>query len=169
MNMNEPVIDRLTKKQREALALVLDHHSSKEIAMRLGISPSAVDQRLDSARQILGVATRTEAARAYAVLLKNELACERLPAEPFPVVKEPATSQKSGDDTRKSVFQFEDATTTFGPTHPWSNWIEKVVPEFPPEQLGTGKRLIMILWGAVAIVMMFGLLAALVMGLDALI
>lgn len=59
------VIDSLTDKQCEALELVLQHMSSKEIAKQLGISPRAVDQRLDAVRSKLGAATRWKAARLY--------------------------------------------------------------------------------------------------------
>ena len=56
-------IDQLTEAQRTCLRLVLTHHNSKEIAALVGVSPSAIDKRIERAIQILGVATRFEAAR----------------------------------------------------------------------------------------------------------
>ncbi len=56
-------IDQLTEAQRECLRLVLTHHNSKEIAAIFGVSPSAIDKRIERAVQILGVGTRFEAAR----------------------------------------------------------------------------------------------------------
>ena len=56
-------IGRLTDGQRQCLALVDQHLSSKEIALRLGISPHTVDQRIRLALHILGVERRGEAAR----------------------------------------------------------------------------------------------------------
>lgn len=56
-------IDLLTEAQRACLRLVLTHHSSKEIAAIFGVSPSAIDKRIERAIQILGVGTRFEAAR----------------------------------------------------------------------------------------------------------
>lgn len=44
----------LTAEQVEVLRLVQQNLSSKEIARLLGISKSAIDQRLDRARQVLG-------------------------------------------------------------------------------------------------------------------
>lgn len=55
--------DQLTEGQRAALRLVLKHHNSKEIAAIFGVSPSAIDKRIERAVQVLGVATRFEAAR----------------------------------------------------------------------------------------------------------
>jgi DNA-binding CsgD family transcriptional regulator len=59
----EQRIARLSQGQRECLELVNQHLSSKEIALRLGISPHTVDQRVRQALQILGVDKRGEAAR----------------------------------------------------------------------------------------------------------
>lgn len=56
----------LTVKQRECLLLVSQGYSSKHIAIELGISRHTVDQRLDTARRSLGVATRRDAARKFA-------------------------------------------------------------------------------------------------------
>jgi DNA-binding CsgD family transcriptional regulator len=56
-------IDQLTEAQRACLRLVLTHHNSKEIAAIVGVSPSAIDKRVERAIQILGVGTRFEAAR----------------------------------------------------------------------------------------------------------
>jgi len=55
-------VARLTIGQRACLELVDDHATSKEIALRLGISRHTVDARLRQAMQILGVSSRREAA-----------------------------------------------------------------------------------------------------------
>ena len=56
---------QLTKKQRDVLALVADNRTSKEIAARLGISESAVNQRIEMVRARLGGLPRGELARLY--------------------------------------------------------------------------------------------------------
>ena len=56
-------VDRLTKGQADCLRLVVQHLSSKEIALHLGISPHTVDQRIRGALQTLGVERRSQAAR----------------------------------------------------------------------------------------------------------
>lgn len=55
-------VARLTAGQRACLELVDDHATSKEIALRLGISRHTVDARLRNAMQTLGVLSRREAA-----------------------------------------------------------------------------------------------------------
>lgn len=59
------VLPELTAKQREVMALVADHRTSKEIAGLLGISESAVNQRIEMIRSRLGGIPRGEIARLY--------------------------------------------------------------------------------------------------------
>lgn len=58
----------LTDGQKACLRLVDDHHTSKEIARMLGISPFTVDQRLDAARRKLNAASRKDAAKRFAAM-----------------------------------------------------------------------------------------------------
>lgn len=59
-------VARLTDKQRECMHLVVMRKSSKEIARELRIAKPTVDQRITSARQILGARNRDEAAIIFA-------------------------------------------------------------------------------------------------------
>jgi DNA-binding CsgD family transcriptional regulator len=59
-------VARLSPGQLDALLLVDQHLSSKEIAVELGISPHTVDQRIRGALHILGVERRAQAARMVA-------------------------------------------------------------------------------------------------------
>lgn len=59
------LLRQLTPKQREVLALVADNRTSKEIAGRLGISESAVNQRIEGVRTKLGGIPRGELARLF--------------------------------------------------------------------------------------------------------
>lgn len=63
----------LTEGQKACLRLVDDHHTSKEIARLLGISPFTVDQRLDAARRKLNAATRKDAAKIFASLEQHTI------------------------------------------------------------------------------------------------
>jgi DNA-binding CsgD family transcriptional regulator len=65
-------VARLSQGQIECLLLVDRHHSSKEIAVRLGISPHTVDQRIRGALEKLGVERRGEAARLVAAAISPE-------------------------------------------------------------------------------------------------
>lgn len=64
-NPVERSLPQLTKKQREVLALVADNRTSKEIAGLLGVSESAVNQRIEIVRARLGGLPRGELARLY--------------------------------------------------------------------------------------------------------
>jgi len=64
-------VARLSQGQIDCLLLVDKHHSSKEIAARLGISPHTVDQRVRGALEKLGVDRRGEAARLVAAAISS--------------------------------------------------------------------------------------------------
>ncbi len=65
---------RLTSRHRECLQLVATNHSTKEIAKLLVLSPNTVDGYISEAKEILGAATRREAARIF-----NERPVEKAP------------------------------------------------------------------------------------------
>ncbi len=65
MTANNHALSQLTPKQREVLALVADNRTSKEIASLLGISESAVNQRIELVRSRMGGLPRGELARLY--------------------------------------------------------------------------------------------------------
>lgn len=78
--MADCVLDQLTDAQRECLRLVYAHHNSKEIAEIVGVSPSAVDKRIERAVQQLGTGSRFAAARMLA-MSEGGATYERLPSE----------------------------------------------------------------------------------------
>jgi len=80
--MPAPALDQLTDAQRECLRLVYTRHSSKEIAEILGVSPSAVDKRIERAVQQLGVSSRIAAARML-VASEGGTTYERTTSDPF--------------------------------------------------------------------------------------
>lgn len=63
----------LTEGQKACLRLVDDHHTSKEIARKLGISPFTVDQRLDAARRKLDAPSRKDAAKMFAAMERQNI------------------------------------------------------------------------------------------------
>ena len=65
--MKEGATDRLSAAQKDCLRLVGAGLEIKEIARELGISPTAVVERLRAARAILGVSSSRAAARLLAV------------------------------------------------------------------------------------------------------
>jgi DNA-binding CsgD family transcriptional regulator len=59
------LLDRLTPKQKEVLGYIADGMTSKEIGRKLGISESAVNQRIETIRQRLDGMPRVKIAQLY--------------------------------------------------------------------------------------------------------
>lgn len=137
----------LTQKQADVIALVYQGLSSKEIALRLGISPATVDQRADGARRKLGAGTRIEAARIFAA--QNNIS-ERFVYGPFLLTGQPdkgPSLQPPQDELR-----FEDSLT-FDQRASWDRDRSWRVPEFKPRDFGIVSRLLMIVGLAVLIML----------------
>lgn len=85
--MSKPeVITRLTERQRACLELVAMGFTSKQIARKLGISHSTVDNHILAATQILGVADRREAGRLVS------MAGQELPRQAEPLTEHEKSS-----------------------------------------------------------------------------
>lgn len=65
------VFPGLTAKQHEVMRFVAENRTSKEIAWELGISESAVNQRIEGVRGRTGSPPRAELARAYRQYLQD--------------------------------------------------------------------------------------------------
>jgi DNA-binding CsgD family transcriptional regulator len=115
----------LPEHQRICLRKVLEHKSSKEIALELGISPHTVDQRLKAAMQTLGVSTRVAAARQLAqhegsvypplVYQSPDIAAAAAIAS-----SEPVNGGGAGVPHRRTVVREERAPfVTSVRSHPW--------------------------------------------------
>lgn len=99
------ILAGLTEKQRQVLDLLIEHKTSKEIARILGISPHTVDQRIQFAREKLGVCTRSEAAVAYRRLLEasgKALAGPSAPAQTAHEVPAIAAPQPAADELEQA-------------------------------------------------------------------
>jgi DNA-binding CsgD family transcriptional regulator len=145
-------LGRLSPKERELLDQILQHKSLKVIAHDLGVTPSAVDQRLKSARMKLGAADRNDAARRYSGLLascrESTYGFQELGNEPESTVTD-TSEPPSG-----STFTFHDSATI----EVVPSWFERrnrsVVPDFLDENVGRLWRVIAIPVFAVAIAML---------------
>ena len=89
-------VARLTRGQIDCLALVFQHHNSKEIAALLGISPHTVDQRIRQALHVLGVERRAEAARLVAAAGLAQPTYQRLIHQPPHLDETPAPDHQAG-------------------------------------------------------------------------
>ncbi|WP_088310794.1 helix-turn-helix transcriptional regulator [Novosphingobium sp. B 225] len=111
---HEP-LPQLTTKQREVMALVADNRTSKEIAGLLGISESAVNQRIEMIRTRLGGIPRGELARLY----RQEFARNRQISGTFPpnwqkiqVPENAETGQTESAESIPAVAVFGSQTET---------------------------------------------------------
>lgn len=108
----------LTAKQRDALRHVAENRTTKEIAFILGISESAVNQRIENVRARTGSPPRSELARSYRQYLQE---VEQTPGVPF------APAPPASDATDHTGDAAPDAT----PSLP-------VTPDSAPEVESTG-------------------------------
>lgn len=67
-----PSVERLTDRERQILALVAQHLTSKQIGPRLGIRPASVDTFMQAIIRKLGVAGRKEAVIAYLATVRDQ-------------------------------------------------------------------------------------------------
>jgi DNA-binding CsgD family transcriptional regulator len=100
MVMNRDALNQLTQTQKICLRAVILHHTSKDIARQLGISPHTVDNHIKAAMARLGAASRIDAAR-----LLNEFEghqTSRALASQGPVLSEHQTfpTYSSHDDSK---------------------------------------------------------------------
>ena len=145
----------LTAKQVEVLELLIEHKTSKEIARQLDISPYTVDQRINFAKDKLGVRTRGEAAVAYRRLLET---CEQSAYEISGIATEPGfAEQKTGP--QGSLPDPARSATVPVDSMPEPEADFRVVPELFDGRYGTLVRLGAIL--VIAVSMMFVVLGGL--------
>ena len=142
-------VARLSQGQLDALLLVDQHLSSKEIAVELGISPHTVDQRIRGALHILGVERRSQAARMVAQV---QGPYQRLIHQP-PHIEGGAASAQSEDAVG---FQIRHADRAGGASslgvkteqRPRSSWSSLPLPfatrSQPRNEMSVGFRLVWI-------------------------
>lgn len=128
----------LTAKQHEVLRFVAENRTSKEIAWELGISESAVNQRIEGVRSRTGSPPRAELARAYRQYLQDdrrdpvpqlEETCKPLPDKIPQVPAQRLSTQPVAQDVLADKLALADAVT-FTLTPPWQNErLGRVVPE----------------------------------------
>lgn len=151
-------LTRLSAKEREVLDQILLHKPLKLIAHDLGITLSAVDQRLKAARIKLGAADRNEAARAYAALLATcrESTCG------FEALGTPYEAQviRPPEPPSRSTFMLQDSGTIFVPPSLYGGGQREAVSEVLDEKFGR-------LWRVVAIPVLAVVIAILALALMA--
>ena len=152
-------VARLSDGQRQCLALVNQHLSSKEIALRLGISSHTVDQRVRQSLQILGVEKRGEAARMVASVMRSshDPAYQRLihqppyiDAAPAPGHQDGAVGQQIRQADRAGKSSLVEIDTEPRPANRWASLPLPIATRSQPSnEMGVGTRLLWIVLIAV--------------------
>ena len=143
-------LDGLTEKQREALDLLVQHKTSKEIGRILSISPHTADQRIQACKEKLGVNSRSELAVEY---LRLRSIYERLTYEESRIASAaiPLESNRGSDDELSLVLNDPNRTKEVNQYSKESDY--RVVPEMFEGNQGTLFRVAAI--GLVAILLVF--------------
>jgi len=126
----ELVFAQLTEKQHEVMRLVSENRTSKEIAWNLGISESAVNQRIEGVRNRTGFPPRAELARTYRQYISDlEFSCNDITGK-IPQVPSAAGSPSfPGQDNPDEDLVLADPLT-FPVSAPWQDGRHiRVVPE----------------------------------------
>lgn len=143
------VIDSLTEKQHEALALAVRHLTSKQIAQKLGVAPVTIDKRIEAVRARLGYIPRSDLLRLYREWCDDY---GRLVDDPT-ILDQPACPPASSEAPQPfSELMFRDSIA-FDARASWDRGRNSLRPGLTPSELGVGGKLAAMLLGAVAIMM----------------
>lgn len=145
----ESVFSALTDKQHEALMLACAHLTSKQIAIRLGVAPVSIDKRIDGVRAKLGNISRVELLHLYQSWQERY---DRTLPDPIILPLHRPITANDGQQVAEHVYRFEDSLA-FDARASWDKSLEYLRPGLRPSDLGMGGKLIAMLTGAVAILM----------------
>lgn len=121
---------QLTEKQHEVLRFVSENHTSKEIAYELGISESAVNQRIEAVRSRTGSPPRAELGRAYRRYLQDlEEACNSLSGDIIQVASLAHDDDRARRELTSGELTLADSAA-FVAKPPWQGpAARRIVPE----------------------------------------
>jgi DNA-binding CsgD family transcriptional regulator len=146
--------DRLTAKQHEVFRLVAEGRTTKEIAWRLNVTDSAINQRIEAVRSRVGSPPRAELARAYRGYLATQIgeaepAVTSLPPFPSPPLQ---SSPSRNADAFSAGYAMrgsrEDDARSFGESA--SLWIVPRSFTGPNAGLNRGAAIVIIAAGMLA-------------------
>lgn len=150
-----PLFDSLTSKQHEALKLAAGHLTSKQIAMHLGVSPATIDKRIETVRSRLGNIPRSDLVRLY--LLWSEERCaagtyDRIISDPIILGGLHRGLPETEPQPTDRSLVFEDSLA-FDARASWERDPTWLRPGLTPSDLGVSGKILAMLGGAVAILM----------------
>jgi len=140
----------LTRKEREALDLLVQHHTTKDIARLLRLSPNTVDMRLRNARQKLGAVDRYDVARLYQELLET---CGKTTCGISVMSTSRGAPLATLSEPRNARFTLQDPGS-FALPAPWENGPSTEFPEVLDRRFGKTWRIAAIPLGALSIALL---------------
>ena len=143
------VIDSLTEKQHEALALAARHLTSKQIAQKLGVAPVTIDKRIEAVRARLGYISRSDLLRLYREWCDDY---GRLIDDPIMLDHTECPPALPEVPQQLSDLMFQDSIA-FDARASWDRGRHLLRPGLTPSELGVGGKLAAMLLGAVVIMM----------------
>lgn len=158
----ESVFRALTDKQHEALMLACGHLTSKQIAIKLGVAPVSVDKRIDGVRAKLGNISRVELLHLYQSWQRYD---QTLP-DPIILPSQAPMAAHHEQQIAEHVYRFEDSLA-FDARSSWDRSFDYLRPGLRPSDLGVGGKILAMLAGAVAILMVVVLSLAVATSLGA--
>lgn len=144
------IFESLTPKQHEALSLASRHLTSKQIAQELGVAPVTIDKRIEAVRAKLGSIPRPSLLRLYGEWQSYN---DRTIADPTILGAVGFSGSAIERQPLDPAFAFEDSIN-FDARASWDQKIEWRRPGFSPSDLGVAGKLLFILAGAVAMLML---------------
>lgn len=144
------LLDGLTHKEREALDLLVQHHTTKDIARILGLAPNTVDMRLRNAREKLGAMDRYDTARLYEELLET---CGKTTCGISVMSTSRVAPVATHSEPRNARFTLRDAGSFTLPA-PWEKGQPTELPEVLDRRFGKMWRVAVIPLGALSIALL---------------
>lgn len=144
------VFESLTEKQRLTLALASRHLTSKEIAQELDVAPVTVDKRIEGLRARLGNITRPELIRLF-----QHWCAVHDQAIDAPIILANLTAHPASPSTQQDdpALLFSDSVP-FDARASWDRGQGVLRPGMRPSDLGVAGKLLFMIGGAVAVMML---------------
>lgn len=150
------VFESLTPKQHQTLSLASRHLTSKQIAIELGVAPITIDKRIEAVRAKLGAIPRPDLlrlygdwSRAYGQSINGSII---LPLDAD-------SPEYLGTQPGEHAFVFEDSLRLDARVS-WDRPSAWLRPGLRPSDLGLGGKLLTMLLGSVAILVVAVLMLA---------
>lgn len=149
--MDESAIDAvfasLTDKQDEVLRLACQHLTSKQIAQNLGVAPVTIDKRIDSVRARLNHMPRIDVLRYYRAWSDRY---DRTIDDAIILIDSPPEPASTASQPAERPYLFQDAIA-FDARASWDRAPSRLRLGIEPSDLGVGGKVLFMLAGAAAI------------------